>query len=150
MMKLHLVVVLAVFVTMSASAMIETLPLPKLVEVAELIVIAKVAEHAPPKDGSITTKLSVERALKGEWAPDKPLELLTADTKGQLVEDVVVLPEPGKRVVLFLAKDKDGVLRFVNGIQGVWPLEDKTDKTLGMGFRFSLAEIEGEVAGKKK
>jgi len=149
MMKLNLTVFLALLVAISACAMIETLPFPQLVKSAEFILIAKVTATAPAKEGFIKNTLTVEKSLKGEWATDEPLELTAADAKKMAFEDMITLPEGNQRILLFLKKGTDGSLLFVNGIQGVWPLEEKTDRTLGMGFKYSLAQVEAEVKGAK-
>ena len=133
-----------------AFAMIVTLPFPDLVRESNAIVIARVSDKVPVPKGAkefpqIKNILTVERVLKGKLQTSQPLELMTADTQGKWMEDVLAFPDKGTRVVLFLARGKDGNLNIVNGIQGVWPLQDGTDKTLGMGFRYSIEQIKKEI-----
>ena len=131
-------------------AMIRTLPFPTLVKEANLIVIARVADkvqilHSEQKYPQIKNVLSIEQILKGARRQNEPIAILTMDTRGQRIEDAVTFPNKGQRVVLFLSGSGDS-LQIVNGIQGVWPLEDGTDRTLGMGFRYSIRQIEEEIA----
>jgi hypothetical protein len=48
--------------------------------------------------------------------------------------------------VLFLVKNEEGSWRILNGVQGLWPVESGSDKTLGMGFNYSIMQIEEELA----
>jgi len=134
-------------------AMIHTLPFPTLVKEADLIVIARVADKVPIPQGEqkypqLKNVLVIEQVLKGTRRQNEPIAILTVDTRGKWKEDAVTFPNKGQRVVLFLSGSGDS-LRIVNGIQGVWPLEDGTDKTLGMGFRYSIRQIEEEIAGSR-
>ena len=130
--------------------MIVTLPFPDLVSGSDAIVIARVSDKVPVQDATnarqqIKNVLTVECVLKGNLQASRPLELMTVDTKGKWMEDVLALPAIGSRAVLFLSMGSGGRLRAVNGIQGVWPLKDGTDKTLGMGFAYSIAQIKKEI-----
>lgn len=147
---LALSVLFLVFGPSPAFAMIVTMPFPDLVRESNVIVIARVSDKVPVPKGAkefpqIKNVLTIERALKGKLQSSQPLEIMTADTKGEWMEDVLAFPDKGTRVVLFLARGKDGNLNVVNGIQGVWPLKDGTDKTLGMGFMYSIEQIKKEI-----
>ena len=138
------------FFTARTFAAISTLPFPDLVGRADLILIAKVSDKVPiPKSEKgcrqLKNVLTIEKVLKGKRETSTPLELLTMDSSGKWVEDALAFPDKGTRVVLFLARGKDGSLSVVNGIQGVWPLKAGTDKTLGMGFRYSIKQLMEEI-----
>ncbi len=142
------------FLTATGFAMIRTLPLPDLVAKADLIVLAKVAAIGEEKSADqsippVKNELSVERVLKGTWNASDPIVLKTFFKPGDKIrEDGVVFPEKDRRVLLFL-ESKDGKdLRILNGIQGLWPIEAGTDKTLGMGFRYSIEKVLEEVNKK--
>ena len=130
--------------------MIQTLSLSDLVKSSEVIIIAKVSERSPLKNlegkyPQLKNIVKVEKFLKGQQTETTFLEFLTFDTKGQWVEDAVTFPEKGERVLMFLKKGENGKMVPVNGIQGVWPLKPGSDKTLGMGFRYSLEEVEKAI-----
>lgn len=148
-----LVAGLAILSIGSARAYIRTMPLPELVAASELIAIAEVIEIADAPRGAagarIRNVLKVSRVLKGRYAPAPPLTIGTHYRPGEAArEDSVVFPPQGQRVLLFLKQAPDGSWRLVNGIQGLWPLEAGSGKTLRMGFRYSIAEVERLIAGK--
>lgn len=150
MAKLSFAILLGVFISVSANGMIQTLPVPELIKSAEFVLIAKVKEKSQVKElkakfPQIKNVLESEKFLKGKLPEGTPLEILTFDSQGERVEDVVTFPEKGERVLLFLKKGKNGNLVPVNGIQGVWPLLPDSDKTLGMGFRYSIEVVEEEI-----
>lgn len=147
---LALSVLFLVFSPVPAFAMIATLPFPDLVRDSNVIAIARVSDKVPVPKGAkefpqIKNVLTIEKVLKGKLQASQPLELITTDTRGKWMEDVQTFPDKGSRAVLFLARGKDGNLNVVNGIQGVWPLKDGTDKTLGMGFMYSIEQIKKEI-----
>jgi hypothetical protein len=92
---------------------------------------------------------SFEKVIKGPVAPAEPLAVFTHDLKGKFYEDIPQLPETGTRALLFLKKNQSGELVPVNRVQGVWPIQDGSDKTLGMGFNSSIQQVENEVGGGK-
>lgn len=139
----------------SANAKIRTLPLPDLVAAAEHIVIAEVVAIAEdtvgPRVAPVRNDLQVTRVLKGSFDASKSFVLRTYYKPGQKArEDSVVLPAKGRSVLLFLRAARGAELVPVNGIQGVWPLEAGTGKTLGMGFRYSISEIETLIAAGRR
>ena len=141
----------SLFVATSVCAMIRTLPFPDLVKSAHVIVIAKVIKKVSgPKSKygypQIKNILMSEKVLKGDLAIHETFEILTPNTKGKWREDVVILPDKGRRVILFLKKrTHEDPFNIVNGIQGLWPLQEGSNKTLGMGFRYSINDIEKEL-----
>ena len=150
MTKFSFVILLGVFISASASGMIQTLQVPELIKTADFILIAKVKEkkqvnEPKAKFPQIKNVLESEKFLKGKLPEDTPLEILTFDSQGEWVEDVITFPEKGERVLLFLKEGKNGNLVPVNGIQGVWPLLPDSDKTLGMGFSYSIEVVEEEI-----
>lgn len=151
MMRASLFTILALLMVMPALSMIRTLPFPDLVKTSEVIVIATVAtQEVQPgeKIAKTTTSLTVEKVLKGEIKTEEPLQFTTPGTREKPVLDRPVFPAKGERVLLFLVKNEEGTWRLQNGIQGLWPLETGTDKTLGMGFNYSIEKIEEELAKK--
>ncbi|MCC2110972.1 MAG: hypothetical protein KDJ16_02950 [Hyphomicrobiales bacterium] len=137
----------------SAHARIRTMPLPELVAASELIAIVEVTaiNDAPQGvDGArVRNVLRVSRVLKGRYAMTDALTIGTHYRPGEAArEDAVVFPAEGRRALLFLRQGPDKSWRLVNGIQGLWPLEPGADKTLGMGFRYSIAEVERLIATK--
>ena len=134
-----------------AHAYIRTLPLPELVAASQLIAIAEVIEiaDAPRGDGGsrIRNVLKVSRVFKGRYATANMLTIGTHYRPGEAArEDSVVFPAAGQRVLLFLKQAPGAGWMLVNGIQGLWPLEAGSDKTLRMGFRYSIAEVERLIA----
>ena len=154
-MRLLFAAALSLLYSAPAMAMIRTLPVSDLVARAQLIVIAQVvsiSEDPTRSYGSpIRNELKIVRVLKGSYDASKPLVLGTFYKPGQRGrEDSLVFPAVGRRVLLFVKSDSGGRLSIVNGIQGLWPLEAGTDKTLGMGFRYSIDEIEKFIAEQEK
>ena len=151
MMRASLFTILVMFMAMPALSMIRTLPFPDLVKTSEVIVIATVAaqEVLPgEKIAKTTTSLTVEKVLKGEIKAEESLQFTTPGTKERPVRDRPVFPGQGERVLLFLVKNDEGSWRLQNGIQGLWPLEAGSDKTLGMGFNYSIEKIQEELSKK--
>ncbi len=150
MTRSTLLIIVAMLIGMPVLAMIKTMPFPDLVKTAEAVVIAKVDAQeiiqAPgAKAPSTQTSLIVEKVFKGDLKAAAPLQFTTAGSKGHVVLDHPVFPEKGERVMLFLAKKEDGSWRLLNGVQGLWPLEAGTDKTLGMGFNYSIKQVEEQL-----
>jgi len=154
-MRLVLALTLCVVFAAAGSAKIRALSVSDLVAAARLIVIAEVVavtEDAGKPDGlPIRNELKVLRTLKGTCDASQPLTLHTRYKPGQrLREDSIVFPDAGRRVLLFLKSNFAGRLIPVNGIQGLWPLETGTDKPEGMGFRYSIGDIENLIAKQPK
>ena len=59
------------------------------------------------------------------------------------IEDNIEFPFPGTQVVLFIKKGKSDSLNLVNGIQGLWPIQD--GKLLRMGTGKTIEEIRGII-----
>ncbi|MEW6712602.1 MAG: hypothetical protein AB1403_22480, partial [Candidatus Riflebacteria bacterium] len=95
---------------------------------------------------STKTSISVEKVLKGDVKLAENLEFTTPGSKSRPILDKPVFPAKGERVLLFLVKKEDGSWRLHNGVQGLWPLENGSDKTLGMGFNYSIKQVEEELA----
>jgi len=151
MTRSSLLILMVLFFGMPAFAMIRTLPFPELVQKAEVIVIASVdtQQVVSPADAKIpetSTFVKIEKILKGTIEADKPLQFNTPGSKDFVVRDRPRFPIPGERVVLFLVKNEEGSWRILNGVQGLWPVESGSDKTLGMGFNYSIRQIEEELA----
>ncbi|RCK79427.1 MAG: hypothetical protein OZSIB_0067 [Candidatus Ozemobacter sibiricus] len=149
MLRLSMVFVFVLVMGLSASAMIRTLPFPELVRQAEIIAIVTVTEQTqspvPGKDyPKVDTTVEVERVLKGALKEKDTLSFTSYGTEEKYLEDSPIFPPKGKKAVLFLV-EKDGQKVLLNGIQGLWPLEAGTNKTLGMGFRYSIEKIEEEL-----
>jgi hypothetical protein len=153
--RLLVAVAISLICSALATARIRTLPVSDLVATAQLIAIAEVAsiseDATRSHGGPIRNELKVTRVLKGAYDTSKPLVLSTYYKPGQRArEDSLVFPSAGRRVLLFLKFASGDRLVTVNGIQGLWPLEAGTDKTLGMGFRYSISEVEKLIAGQNK
>ncbi|EKD81960.1 MAG: hypothetical protein ACD_39C01550G0005 [uncultured bacterium] len=151
MTRSSLFILMVLFLGMPAFAMIRTIPFPELVKTSEAIVIASIVDQEiqpGEKIAKTTTSLTVEKVLKGEIKAEEPLKFTTPGTREHPVLDRPVFPVKGEKVLLFLVKNEEGTWRLQNGIQGLWPLEAGTDKTLGMGFNYSIKQIEEELAKK--
>lgn len=149
MLRLSMVFAFVLVMGLSASAMIRTLPFPDLVKQAEIIAIVTVTEQTqspvPGKDyPKVETTVEVERVLKGSLKEKDTLSFTSYGTEEKYLEDSPIFPPKGEKAVLFLV-DQDGQKVLLNGIQGLWPLEAGTNKTLGMGFRYSIEKIEEEL-----
>lgn len=131
--------------------------LSKLVEWSDLIVVAsctgktdvktlEVKKDPETKKTRITKQvkavLAVEKVLKGEWPPKKPL-IFQNEESNYWREDATKLPTKGARVLLFLEKEKDGSLWFVNGRNGIKFLEE------GKEGEEMIKRVEELVAKKK-
>ncbi|MBU1105754.1 MAG: hypothetical protein KKB51_03715 [Candidatus Riflebacteria bacterium] len=151
MTRSSLLIAMVLFIGMPVFAMIRTLPFPDLVKTAEAILIARIDSQEvltePGKDIPNTkTSLIIEKVLKGSLQANDPLQFTTPGSKEHPVRDRPVFQDKGERVLLYLIQNKEGVWCLNNGIQGLWPLESGTDKTLGMGFNYSIKKIEEELA----
>ena len=155
-LKYLALLVLVLFVAPCSFAMIATLKLPDLVRQAEFILIAKVvkiSEIAMDKSqiSSMKNVLIPEKVLKGDWNPQEPVVLMTKQCgkPGQIgwIEDLVVVPPVGSKVVLFLRKADDGSLETVNTVQGLWPMHE--EKPEGMGFGITFDQIQELVKQQK-
>lgn len=153
MTRSSLLILMVLFLGMPAFSMIRALPFPELVQKAEAIVVASVDTQlvVSPADAKVpetSTTVKIEQILKGSLAADKPLQFNTPGSRDFVVRDRPRFPEPGEKVVLFLVKTEEGSWRILNGVQGLWPVEAGTGKTLGMGFNYSIEQIENELTGK--
>jgi hypothetical protein len=149
---------LFIFVLLSqyTQAYIKFLTKEQLVQDSEYIVVAKVqivakAGKAKQWQGETATvlnnKLEVLESLKGGWQFKKPLFLTTYQFDGWM-EDNVELPPKGSKVLLFLKKNEKGEYRPVNGIQGVWPMEN--GEPVGAGVGTTLEQIKEMVQKQSK
>ena len=150
MARTSLLIAFLLLVGFSANAMIRTLPFPDLVKKAEVIIIVqvvdqKITEEAGVANPKVHTEVEVERVLKGDLKAKDKLAFDTQGTAKKAREDSPIFPEKGRKAVLFLVKGDGGQWLLVNGIQGLWPLQPETGKTLGMGFRYSVEQVEAEV-----
>ena len=148
--KTSLLTVFLCIISLTGFAMMKTLLFPDLVKQADFILIVKVTAKSQSLGGDkiplMKTQFSVERNLKGVWPEKEPLAISSRDTQGKAIEDAMSFPAEGSRLVLFLQKTQDNSLVPLNRNQGVWPLQEGSNKTLGMGFRYSIEQIEKEVA----
>ncbi|NLI79555.1 MAG: hypothetical protein GX442_24315 [Candidatus Riflebacteria bacterium] len=150
MARTSLLIALLLMMGLSANAMIRTLPFPELVKKAEVIVIVQVVDQKITEEAGVTnpkvhTEVEVERVLKGAVKAKDRLAFDTQGTVKKAREDSPIFPEKGRKAVLFLVKGDGGQWRLLNGIQGLWPLHAETGKTLGMGFRYSVEQVEAEI-----
>lgn len=152
MTRTSLLILLALFIGMPVLSMIKTLPFPELVKTADAIIIVKVeakevSQIPGAKYPETQNSLMIEKVLKGELKANELFTLSTAGTTAKPVLDRPLFPEKGERVLLFLKKINSGWVIF-NRVQGLWPLETGTEKTLGMGFNYSIKQVEEELAKK--
>jgi len=144
-----LIVLLAILlVPAGVKAMIKSLSLEDLVKKSELIVIATVKSisEVPSDDKtlkSFNNTLSPEKIIKGEWAIESAIDIISVRPSDQAgwVEDLVEFPPVGDKVVLFLEKDKDNKWTLVNHIQGLWPIDSEDGAYLKMGFGVSESQL---------
>jgi hypothetical protein len=156
--EICLVVLTLLLSSVPAFARIVTLQLPELIGRSDLIIIGRVGKMRTiaeaPKGNGITEQtieniVIPQRILKGRWAKGKPMSFTTwrVVRNGKQVwrEDALSFPENGSGMVLFIRRDRGGKLGIVNGIQGLWPMGED-GKPLGMGFRYTVEELEKEIA----
>ncbi len=116
------------------------LSLDQLVSSSEHIVIARVQSIRVERTDATTgmselrNELQVVDSVKGTWPVDTPLVLKTIQAE-YWIEDNVVLPLPGTKVLLFLYRDDEEEYWPVNAIQGVWPFHGKELVGAGSGSR---------------
>ena len=147
-----LILCLAYFLLLSGESfsMIKTLPVAELVSHSDYIVIGEVQKIEV--DGTDSSKMGkikllrneiiVKESLKGAWPLDKPMIFRTIKAE-RWIEDNVEFPFPGTQVVLFIKKGKSDSLNPVNGIQGLWPIQD--GKLLRMGTGKTIEEIRAII-----
>ena len=137
-----------------SEAFVQFMPNEELVATSEYIVIAKMQDISDTgkttqwrgtKATIIKNKLKVMESIKGSWAPKKPLILNTFKFDGWM-EDNIELPPKGSKVLLFLKQNEKGEFKPVNGIQGVWPMDD--GQPTGAGFGTTLEQIR-EIVQKQ-
>ena len=135
------------FLLQTVEAMMYFMPKEQLVEASEYIVVAKVQTVSNTdrvmRWREVTAKvvkneLQVIEMIKGSLSLEKPFVLYTFEYNGEM-EDNVELSSKGSIVLLFLEKDEKGELKPVNGIQGVWPMNN--DKFAGIGSGTTLKQI---------
>ena len=143
---------LAFFLLLSVESfsMIKTLPVAELVSHSDYIVIGDVQKIEV--DGTDSAKMGkikllrneiiVKESLKGAWPLDKPMIFRTIKAE-RWIEDNVEFPFRGTQVVLFIKKGKSDSLNLVNGIQGLWPIQD--GKLLRMGTGKTIEEIRAII-----
>jgi hypothetical protein len=152
--RLYLSTLLLAACALGGSAMIRMMPLPELVQHAEVIAVVTIGMASPTDKPAASLipwqahELVVERVLKGSdrVGPTIALPLPHVADPRDREEDSVVLPPAGERAVVFLAKNPAGQWAAVNEIQGVWPLETGTDTLVGAGTGKTLADIEQAIA----
>ncbi len=154
MTKTSILILMIIFLGMPVLAMIRTLPLPQLVDSAESIVIARVVEKnvfmKENNDVPFTTaSFKVEQTLKGELKFAQKIKLTAVGSEEKPMLDSPAFPKKGEAVLLFLVKKGDS-WQLNNGIQGMWPIEAKTERTLGMGLRYSINQVKEELLKKGK
>ena len=139
------------FFLQTAEAMMHFMPREQLVSASEYIVVAKVQTVSNTdrvmRWGEVTAKvvkneLQVVEMIKGVLVLEKPFVLYTLEYDGWM-EDNVELPPEGSNVLLFLKKNEKSELKPVNGIQGVWPIND--GKPIGVGSGTTLNQIREMV-----
>ncbi|MFA5353386.1 MAG: hypothetical protein WC291_04090 [Thermodesulfovibrionales bacterium] len=139
-------------------SMIRTLPVAELVSKSDYIVIGEVRKievdttQRPKSAGMryLRNEIIVTESLKGDWPIDRLMFFRTI-TAEHWIEDNVEFPYPGTQVLLFVRKGESGGLSLVNGIQGLWPLQE--GKPLRMGTGKTVEEIKSLIrsqAGRKE
>lgn len=148
-----LVVLFALAFCMSFASIVDarimTLTVDELVQSSEYVVIAEVARITVLENEStsqtqhLSNELRVIKYLKGIRIQNDLIVLRTIKPENGWMEDNVELPPVGSRVLLFLARNDSGMLRPVNGIQGVWPMDG--NQLLGMGYGRSLEDVSAII-----
>lgn len=132
-------IVLLIFQT--SDAMVRFISKEKLVGISEYIVIAKIENvsdaektfHYREVEATvIKNELQVMESIKGVWELKKQLILNTLKFDKRM-EDNVELPLVNSKVLLFLKRDEKGELKPVNGIQGVWYMNNGEFTRIGNG-----------------
>lgn len=154
MMRLTILLIAILLIGNPLSARIKTIPFPQLVKTSEAIVIAKVVDkkyEAGKRNQPVTSNhIIIERVLKGELKTNDSIQIITSGNKAYVPEGRPSFPEIGSRTLLFIRQREDGKWVLFNGIQGLWPLEPGTEKTLAMGYNYSIKDVEAELSKKQK
>jgi len=117
------------------------LPKDELIGKSEYIVVARVEStadtgrkelHYSVKANVVENRLKPLEIIKGSFSINKKFVINTLKYDGWM-EDNVKLPPIGKDVLLFLKMNKEGELVPVNGIQGVWYLQNGEPSRIGRG-----------------
>lgn len=163
---------LGLFLTsaLSSLAMIDTLSVPELIRQSDLVILAEVerqtdvpalnmasdsgkishATGAPQPLPQLETVVRPIRYFKGASPAGQRLTFVTlgAVSGKPWFEDEPRFPPVGRQVLLFL---KHGKASFspVNMIQGVWPIDQASGKPQGMGFGYSMEDIETEMKNQQ-
>jgi hypothetical protein len=139
------------FLTQIIEAMMRFMPTEQLVDSSKYIVVAKVQSTSSTDKMMrwgeveamvVKSELKVIKLLKGSLSLKTPFVLNTFKFDSGM-EDNVELPPVGSEVLLFLKKNEKGELKPVNGIQGVWPMND--GKPTGAGHGTTLEQIREMV-----
>lgn len=147
MKTMHIIAFLSLYLTIvttqSGFAMIQEVPLNKLVHSSELIVVAnveivKTVGLTPYKTTVIANLIKVENSIKGNTKAGDKIKIKTFGR----IEDFPTF-NAGSKLLLFLNKVKDHY--EVNyGIQGCWPI--KNGIITGMGTGKTIEDIKKEIA----
>lgn len=137
----------------AARAMIETLPLSRLVEAADVVAVCETVEQTQrsvPADATPAIR-HVLKPVEVLQARIEPGTTITLETLGTLdgktwVEDEPNIPARGRKALYFLQQAKNGRWTTVNSVQGAWPIDPGSGKLLGMGTGTTLAQVKAEVA----
>lgn len=144
-MSIHLLIGLfrivsfTVLMLQTSNAMVCFVSNEQLVRDSQHIIIAEVNHKSDiNKTQSFgETKVSVEnnelkvmKSIKGSLKKGEVFTMNRLKFDGWM-EDNVELPSKGSKVLLFLTKDKDGNLKPVNGIQGVWKIYEDGKSNYG-------------------
>ena len=154
MTRICLLIAVVIMMSTPLCARLKTLTISELVKSAEAIAVIKIDARENIVEGErkvakTKNSLTVEKVLKGALAQDEKLAINTPGAIGNVPEDRPEFQNAGNRALVFLKKRENGKWGIVNGLQGVWPLAPGSDKTLGMGFNYSLEQIEKELATQK-
>jgi hypothetical protein len=147
-----LILCLGCFLILSGESfsMIKTLPVTGLVSQSDYNVIGEVQKiEVYGTDSSKMGKIKLSRneiivkeSLKGAWSLDKPMIFRTIKAE-RWIEDNVEFPFPGTQVLLFVKQGGSESVNLVNGIQGLWPIQD--GKLLRMGTGKTLEDIRAII-----
>ena len=144
------------FFLQTAEAMMHFMPTEQLVATSEYIVVAKVenacdtgkkVQYAEISAKIIQNTLQVIESIKGSLSKEKLFVIHTLKFDGWM-EDNVELPPEGSTVLLFLKKSAEGGLKPVNGIQGVWYMDDN-GKFTRIGHGSTLKQIREMVQNQQ-
>ena len=136
---------LLLFVLSSSYGMIEELPIEKLCDTSDLIVVARVIDKNINKV-NILNMVYVKDVLKGKW--DKK-QILFIKTGRPIIEDTPVFPSPCTDVLLFLKRDRKGGFYINNLLQGLMIINENGD-LLGFGTGLTIKDIKKIIKSNEK